>query len=49
MLILSMFIQKSFYEKKTKIYKLSLYEIVKIQIHFRSNYLIFGFIFFINL
>jgi len=46
MLILNMFIYKLFYEKiKIKnlqdIILVQMYEIVKIQIHFQSNYLIF--------
>jgi len=45
-----MFIYKSFYEKKGKInlqdiIVVQMYEIVKIQLHFWSNYFIFWFIF----
>jgi hypothetical protein len=50
MLILNIFIYKSFYEKKEKrnlqdIIVVQRYEIVKIQMHFWSNYLIFWFLF----
>jgi hypothetical protein len=44
MLILNMFIYKLFYEKKKPpqdIIIVQMYEIVKIQMHFHSNYLIF--------
>jgi len=46
MLILNMFIYKLFYEKKRKknlqdIILVQMYEIVKIQMHFQSNFLIF--------
>jgi len=47
MLTLNMFIYKSFYEKKEKEFQdiivVQMYEIMKIQIHFWSNYLIFWF------
>ncbi len=51
MLILNMFTYKSFYENKEKeklqdIIVVQMYEIVKIQMHFQSIYLIFFFIFF---
>jgi len=50
MLILNIFIYKSFYEKKEKrnlqdIIVVQRYEIVKIQMHCWSNYLIFWFLF----
>jgi hypothetical protein len=44
MLILNMFIYKSFYEKQIQdIIIVQMYEIVRIQMHFWSNYLIFLF------
>ncbi len=45
MLILNIFIYKSFYEKKNlqDIIVVQMYEILKISMHFQSNYFIFLF------
>jgi hypothetical protein len=52
MLVLNMFIYKLFYENKEKenlqdIIVVQMYEIVKIQMHFQSIYLIFLLMFFL--